>query len=110
MADEFPFEDPKDLWQNQPSESSKMSTEIIRRMARDIEEKAKFEALVGVGGGLFLTFVLGQQLLQANEVTQRIGWGILIFWGAYGAFQSRRLRRQPRRPLRHRGRTENGAV
>src|ERR1039458_3443638 len=43
MPSEFPMNDPRNIWQNQPTEPFKMSADELRRKAQQRQRKARFE-------------------------------------------------------------------
>jgi hypothetical protein len=90
MPDEFPMQDPKQIWQTQPTEQMRMSLEEIRRKARALQTKARLSALTQVVIGIALCIFFGWTCARARDVVPRIGWGVLSVWGIYGAFQAYR--------------------
>ncbi len=57
MRTEFPMNDPRNIWKNQPTEGFKMSVDELHRKAQQRQKKARFEALFSIIIGLML-FVL----------------------------------------------------
>jgi uncharacterized membrane protein YfcA len=88
MPDEFPHEDPKQIWQNQPTEAMQMSLEEIRRKAHQFHNKARLKALTGIVIGIALCGVFAGTSAKAQYMLLRIGWGVLSLWGIYGAYQA----------------------
>lgn len=87
MPSEFPTNDPRNIWQNQPTEPFKMSTEEIRRKAQQRQKKARSIALLGITIGLSLFVVFAWTFARVHEVVPRMGWGLMSLWGIYFAYQ-----------------------
>jgi hypothetical protein len=88
MPDEFPPEDPKQIWQNQPTEAMQMSLEEIRRKAHQFHNKARLKALTAIVIGIALCGVFAATVAKPQYLVLRIGWGILSIWALYGAYQA----------------------
>ena len=90
MPNEFPMKDPRNIWQNQPTEKFQMSEEDIRRKAQKLHSKARLAALGWMVMGLLLSVGFGRSAAMAHDWLPRIGWGMLSLWGIYGAYQAYR--------------------
>ena len=90
MPNELPGNDPKKIWQNQPTERIKMSLDEIRRKAQKLYAKARMAAIAWIAIGIFLSVAFGRASAGAREMLPRIGWGVLSLWGLYGAWQAYR--------------------
>jgi hypothetical protein len=90
MPSEFPTNDPRDIWQNQPTEPFKMSTEEIRRKAQQHWRTARVKSLAVMIIGIYLSLCFAWTFTRVHEVVPRIGWGLLSFWGIYLAYQAYR--------------------
>jgi len=90
MPNEFPIEDPRNVWQNQPTEPLKMSADQLRRKVQQRQSKARFEALYSIMIGLTLGILFAWTLTTAREFVLRLGFGILSLWCLYFAFQAYR--------------------
>jgi hypothetical protein len=86
MPDEFP--DPKKIWQEQPTEATKMSLEEIRRKAHQFHARGRLKALTAIVIGVALCGVFAVTSAKPQYLVLRIGWGILSLWALYGAFQA----------------------
>jgi hypothetical protein len=86
MPDEFP--DPKKIWQEQPTEASKMSLEEIRRKAHKFHSRGRLKALTAIVIGIALCGGFAATAAKPQYLLLRIGWGVLSFWGLYGAYQA----------------------
>jgi hypothetical protein len=56
MQDSFHSNDPKTIWQNQPTKGSTMTMHLIRRMARDLRAKTRRALLGTLVGPLVVAF------------------------------------------------------
>ena len=88
MSSEFPMNDPRNVWQNQPTEPFKMSAEEIRRKAQQRQTKARLIVILSIVMGLFLSVCFAWNLARVHEVVPRMGWGLLSLWAVYFAYQA----------------------
>jgi len=86
MPDEFP--DPKKIWQEQPTEVTRMSLEEIRRKAHQFHSRGRLKALTAIVIGIALCGVFAATAAKPQYLVLRIGWGILSLWALYGAYQA----------------------
>ena len=84
------MDDPKQIWQNQPTEPLKMSSDVIRRRAQEFQRKRRLAALAQMAVGVFLFVSFGRMFVRIDEVVSRAGWAILSLWSVYAAFQAYR--------------------
>ena len=85
---EFPAGDPRQIWQRQPTESFKMSTNELRRKAQHREERSRLEALTSIGIGVALCLVFGWSAAKASHIEQQIGWALTSLACLYVARQA----------------------
>ena len=90
MPSEFPVNDPRNIWQNQPTEPLKMSTNEIRAKAQRHQTKARFQAVYSIIIGLFLCVFFARVFVRPGDywVVSRMGAGLLSLWGIYYAYQA----------------------
>jgi hypothetical protein len=88
MPDEFPMNDPKKIWQDQPTEPIKMSLDEIRRKAQKLQTQGRLKVLAGMVIGLFLCVAFARMSAKVPDVVPRIGWGVLSLWALYCAYQA----------------------
>lgn len=88
MPDEFPMNDPKRIWQNQPTESFTMSLAEIRRKAQRLQTKARLATLARIVIGLVLCVAFARASIRMQDMVPRFGYGVLSLWSLYGAWQS----------------------
>jgi uncharacterized membrane protein YfcA len=83
------FTDPRDIWQNQPTESFRMSAHELRNRAGRRETKSRVEALWAVALGFILAFLFAWSAATAANNVTGIGWGLLSLWSLLFARQAR---------------------
>jgi Na+/melibiose symporter-like transporter len=88
MPSEFPMNDPRNIWKDQPTEAFKMSADELRRKAQQRERKSRFEAAYSIIIGLILFVFFAWAFARAHELAPRIGFGVLSLWGIYFAYQA----------------------
>jgi len=64
MPDELPMNDPKKIWQDQPTEPIKMSLDEIRRKAEKFQTKSRLKVLMGMVIGLFVCVAFARRALE----------------------------------------------
>lgn len=90
MPDEFPLNDPKKIWQDQPTEAIKMSLEEVRRKAQKFQTKSRLATIAWFVMGLLLCVAFARMSTGVQDVIPRIGWGVLSLWALYGPYQAYR--------------------
>jgi RNA polymerase sigma-70 factor (ECF subfamily) len=90
MENNPPQNDPKKIWQHQPTEPFKMSVNDIRRRAQRLKTRARFSALFMIAIGLLFSIWFASAFARYHSVFWSIGWGVLSLWGLYGAYQAYR--------------------
>jgi hypothetical protein len=90
MANEFPTNDPKNIWQNQPTEAFKMSAEQLRLKAQQRQSRARYEAATQIIIGLVLCIFFARAVPASHGLMPRLGYGLLSVWGIYFACQAYR--------------------
>jgi hypothetical protein len=90
MSSEFPPNDPRNLWQNQPKEPFHMSAEEISYRLRRHQTKSRMTVLFAIALGVVLCAVFARSALRAEYLVTRIGWAALSFWTLYNAYQAYR--------------------
>jgi hypothetical protein len=86
MPDESPLIDPKQIWQNQPTEPIRMSLDEIRRRAHNLETKDRLAALVYMALALGLCVFFGLSFARTPYLVTRIGWAVLSLWCLYSVY------------------------
>ncbi len=97
MPSEFPMNDPRNIWQDQPTEPFKISADKLRRKAQKSEKKARFEAIYSIIIGLILFVFFAAACARGGDVVPRLGFGLLSLWSLYFAYYAYK-RIWPRRP------------
>ena len=90
MPDEFPMNDPQNVWQNQPTEAFKMSADQLRHKAQQSQTKARFAALFQIGMGIVFSVFFAWICARAHNGLPRMGVGVLSLWALYAAWQGYR--------------------
>jgi NhaP-type Na+/H+ or K+/H+ antiporter len=88
MANKFPMNDPRIIWQNQPMEPFKMSADDLRRKAKQRQTKDRYAALLSMAIGLFLCVVFARTFVRVDELIPRLGWALLSLWCIYFVYQA----------------------
>ncbi len=88
MPNEFPMNDPRKIWQNQPTEPFKMSANELRHKAQQRRRKARFEALYSILIGIVLCAFFAWTFATAHELVLQIGFGLLSLWCLYFGYQT----------------------
>ena len=99
MPSEFPKHDLQQVWQNQPTEVFKMSSEKLRRKAQQHERKARLVVLfsAAIAIVLFLWFGWGFLSFQKFQTfglgplgtwITRLGFGVLSLWSLYSGYRT----------------------
>jgi hypothetical protein len=84
------MDDPKRIWQSQPTEPLRMSSDEIRRKAQELQRRGRLATLAQIGIGVFLSVSFGRMFLKVHEVIPRAGWLVLSLWSLYVAYQAYR--------------------
>jgi len=87
MPSDF-MNDPRGIWQRQPTEAFKMSPNQLRLKAEERHSKARFEALYTGIIGLTLSILFAWALVSAHELLLRMGFAVLVLWCLYIAYQA----------------------
>lgn len=91
MQNEPPMNDPKTIWQNQPTEPSKMSLEEIRRRVKELQAKARKEFFLGcITMIIFFAFVAlwhRRFHIQVYDPVYLVGYALSILWAIYVLYQ-----------------------
>ncbi len=92
MPVEFPINDPRNVWQEQPTEGFKMSADQLRLKAEKRQKGARSQVLCDAITGPILSVFFGWNLIKVNHVwwvlghplslwSTRMGLGLLSLWG-----------------------------
>jgi hypothetical protein len=88
MPSEFPQNDPRKIWQNQPTEPFRMSAHELRSRAQHSQTKARLGGLFSIIVGLILSAFCALAFVRSQEGLPRIGLGVLSLWCLYFAYQA----------------------
>ena len=92
MPNEFPVNDPRNIWQEQPTEGFKMSADQLRLKAQKRQKGVRSQVLRDAIIGLVLSVFFAWNLIKLNHVwwglghplslwSTRMGAGLLSLWG-----------------------------
>ena len=85
-----PMNDPRNIWQNQPTEPFHMSTDEIRHKAQQRYTEARMRALLSIAMGLGLCALFAWASARAHETVTRMGWGLVSLWCIWFAYHAYR--------------------
>jgi Flp pilus assembly protein TadB len=97
MPPEIP-DDPRRLWQKQPTEEFRMSENELRRRTESRRERARQRALLSMVFGLVLAVLFGFAAARPAPPVTRAGWILVSLWSLYFAYHVRRWQ-WPRDPV-----------
>jgi hypothetical protein len=86
MRDEPSGNDPKIIWQEQPTELSTMTLKLIHRKARDLHERTRRELLRNVAGLIVVIAICGVGIARAHSPAQWAVFALAVVWGLAGQY------------------------
>ena len=78
--------DPRNIWQNQPTEPFKMPATDLRRKALELQSKARFAALFTIIIGIICCVVFAWSFARAHAALARMGWALTSLCMIYAAY------------------------
>ena len=78
--------DPRKIWQNQPSELSTMTLEKIRQRARELHAKTRRELLKNIATPLIVIAFAGLGIILGDNPLQRTAFALALFWSLTGQY------------------------
>ena len=88
MRDDCPEDDPRTIWQNQPTEPSVMTLEKIRQKARELHAKTRRQLLGTLTGPLVVAFFYAfgiKQFPSLQQVLQPL-FAFALVWSLAGLY------------------------
>ena len=82
--------DPKKIWQDQPTETPKMTLLLIRKTARDLRAKTRRELLGIASAHLAFAIFAIVGIVRSPALPQRTAWAIALLWCGAGAWMYQR--------------------
>lgn len=82
--------DPAKVWQNQPTEVSKMSAQELSNRDQERQRKARFTVILSVVVGIALLIDFAWTFTWIHDVVSRIGLGVLSVWCIYFMYHTYR--------------------
>lgn len=86
MPGDFQINDPKNIWQSQPTEPLKMSATDLRRKAVKLQSRARFTARLTIIIGIVLCVFFAWSFSKVHTTLWRIGSGLLSLCMIYSAY------------------------
>ena len=85
MQNDSPGNDPRKIWQNQPTEPSIMTLLLIRKKTRELHAKTRGELLRSLAGPLIVV-VLGGFGLRFSDLVLRVVFVVAMAWSIAGQY------------------------
>jgi hypothetical protein len=85
MQNESHGDDPRAIWQNQPTEPSTMTLLLLQKKTRELHAKTRGELLKGISGPLIVV-ALGSFGLRFADPVLRVLFGFAIAWSMAGQY------------------------
>jgi len=86
MPDDPSQNDPKAIWQNQPTEPFAMTMEKIRQKARELHTKTRRELLGNIAMPLIVIAFSGFGIARTDDPLQRTAFVLAILWSLTGQY------------------------
>ncbi len=86
MRDDFHDDDPKAIWQNQPTEVSTMTLEKIRQKARELHAKTRRELFGSIGMPVIVLGFSGFGIFRTHDPELRMVFVFAIVWASAGQY------------------------
>src|SRR5712672_1464271 len=86
MRDDPAANDPRRIWQNQPTEASSMTAEKIQQKARELRAKTRRELLGNFAVLLMVAGFSGLGIARARDPVQRAVCVLAIVWALVGQY------------------------
>ena len=89
MPSEFPINDPRNIWQEQPTEAFKMSADQLRLKAQKRQKGVRVQVLCSIrSSGSSFPYSSRLGAAKVHDLAPRIGFGVLSIWGVHFAYQA----------------------
>ena len=86
MPNDSSTNDPRTIWQNQPTEPSKMTLIMIRHKTQQLQEKTRRELLSQLSGSLVMVGFYGVGIWWIHGVVLRAAFALAIVWTLAGLY------------------------
>jgi Flp pilus assembly protein TadB len=86
MPNDSSTNDPKTIWQNQPTEPSKMTLVMIRHKTQQLQEKTRRELLGGIVAAVFMVGCYGFCIWWIHAGVFRMAFALAIAWTLAGQY------------------------
>jgi hypothetical protein len=86
MPNDSSTNDPKAIWQNQPTEPSKMTLVMIRHKTQQLQEKTRRDLLAEITASLVMIVFYGLGIWWVHGAAQRAAFALAIVWTLAGQY------------------------
>ena len=86
MRDDSPENDPRTIWQNQPTEPSVMTMEKIRQKTQELHAKTRQKMLGGIAVSLLVVGISGFGIASGDGPVVRAVFAFAIAWSMAGQY------------------------
>jgi hypothetical protein len=86
MQDDFQNDNPKTIWQNQPTEKSKMTLEEFRYRSRELHSKTRRELFANITVALVVVGISAFGMLQTHDQEVRLLFVLATAWALAGQY------------------------
>ena len=86
MLNDSSTNDPKAIWQNQPTEPSKMTLVMIRHKTQQLQGKTRRDLLGEIAASVFLVGLSGFGIAWVNGAALRAAFALAIIWTLAGQY------------------------
>jgi Flp pilus assembly protein TadB len=86
MQNDFQNDNPKTIWQKQPTETSKMTLEELRHRARKLHSKIRRELFANIAVALIVVAVSGFGTLHTHNQVVRLLFVLAVSWALGGQY------------------------
>lgn len=86
MPADLPGDDPKRIWQNQPTEVSAMTLEKIQYKAQELHKKTRRELSGSIAIALGTIAISTRGILWAHDSSMRVVFALAIAWALTGQY------------------------
>src|SRR5258708_11210913 len=86
MLDDSPENDPRTIWQSQPTERSVMTMEKIRQKTQELHAKTRQKLLGGIAVSLLVAGISGYGIASGGGPVVRAVFALAIAWSMAGQY------------------------
>ena len=86
MTNDSSTNDPKSIWQNQPTEPSKMTLLLIHQKTQQLQEKTRRDLLAEIALSVFMVCLYGFVIWWVHSLVLRAAFALAIAWTLAGQY------------------------